>query len=321
MPNKIVNLTHIKRVGFMLFKRMGLMANLFSKRLILTVVISLFLVGSSSAKEIKTSVTLAVLPCNNVEMTFKKFYPLLQYLEQATGIKVRLVVPSGFPEFEASLKQGEIDFALQDPHTYLALSDLFDKSRLLRSLTMNGEAAHCGIVIARENSGIVDLTDLRAKTVIFGPKASTTKWVAATWLFTKAGIDIDRDLKGYSHGGCCEDIAFNVYLGAADAGVVCEHFLAEHEERQKDLGLQPKRIIIVSKTRPVPTRLFAPRKGLQMEAVDKIHQALLNLDQKNPLHAKILHRGEMGGFKTATDVDYETLRQLAGEWQANKRPF
>jgi len=277
------------------------------------------MVGSSSAEEIKQSIELAVLPCNNVEMTFKKFYPLLHYLEQKTNINVRLVVPTNFAEFEASLKHGDIDFALQDPHTYLALSDLLEKTKLLGSLTMKGETAHSGVVIVKENSRVVDLADLRGKTVIFGPEASMSKWLAAIWLFKEAGLDIDRDLKAYVHGGCCEDIAFNVFLGAADAGVVCEHFLAEHEERQKDLGLESNRIIVVSRTRPVPTRIFAPRKGTPADIANKIHQTLINLDIKNPVHMKILHRAEMGGFKPANDADYEALRPLMGEWMADQR--
>ncbi len=294
-------------------KRMGSTTDWFSINQTILLIILLFIVGPSSADEIKKPIKLAVLPCNNVEMTFKKSYPLLLYLEQTTGISVRLVVPTDLAEFEASLKHGEIDFALQDPHTFLALSNLFEKTKLLGSLTMKGETARSGVVIARENSRIVDLHDLRGKTVIFGPKASISKWVAAIWLFKEAGIDIDRDLKAYSHGGCCEDIAFNVFLGAADAGVVCEHFLAEHEERQKDLGLESNRIMVVSRTRPVPTRIFAPRKGTPRDIVNKIHQTLLNLDIKNPMHAKILYRAEMGGFKPADHADYDALRSLIGE--------
>jgi len=300
-------------------KRMGSTAVWFSRKLIPVLIILLFIVGSSSAEEINKSMKLAVLPCNNVEMTFKKFYPLLHYIEQRTDIKVRLVVPTSFAEFEASLKHGQIDFALQDPHTYLALSDLLEETKLLGSLTMKGGTSHCGVVIVKANSRIADLADLRGKTVIFGPEASISKWLAAIWLFKEAGLDIYRDLKAYSHGGCCEDIAFNVFLGAADAGVVCEHFLAEHEERQKDLGLESNRIIVISRTRPVPTRIFAPRKGTPTDIVNKIHQTLLTLDIKNPVHAKILHRAEMGGFKPANDADYEPLRPLMGEWKADKR--
>ena len=55
---------------------------------------------------------------------------------------------------------------------------------------------------------------------MFGPKLSAARWVAAKALFEENGMNIDKDLKAYSNGKCCEDVAFNVYLKAVDAGVV-----------------------------------------------------------------------------------------------------
>jgi len=149
-----------------------------------------------------------------------------------------LVVPANFEQYENSIKIGGLDFVLQDPHTYITLSDFFNQDELLRTLTIEGKTTQSGVVIVRQDSHIKNIKDLKGKTVMFGPKSSTTKWVAAKLLFEGNGINIDKDLKAYSNGGCCEDIAFGVYLKSVDAGVVCDHFLAEHEEKQKDLGVE-----------------------------------------------------------------------------------
>jgi phosphonate transport system substrate-binding protein len=288
------------------------MANWSLKRLtILMLVVACFASFSSTyAGETHKYVTIAVLPCSNIEVTFKKFYPLITYLKNKTGIDVRLLVPANFEKFRSGLENGEIDFALLDPHILLKLYGLFNHDEILRTLTMEGGTTQTGVVIVSKDSNIKKLSDLRGKTVMFGAESSTPKWVAAKLLFETNGINIDTDLKAYSHGGCCEDIAFAVYLKSVDAGVVCDHFLTEHAEKQKDLGVKASQLMAISRTRPVPTRVFAPRKGVGKEITTALNQALLELDEQKPEQAKILNRGEIGGFQRARVEDYERMRAL-----------
>ncbi len=274
---------------------------------------AIFLAGLSGlgfAAGIPKSIQLAVLPCNNIEITFQKFYPLLSYLTQQTNLDIRLVVPADLAAYEKSLKKGEIDFALHDPHTYLQLAEFYNQGEILRTLSVDGGTTQAAVVVVRNDSNIKMLSGLRGKTVMFGPKSSITKWVAAKRLFKKNGINLDKDLRSYVHGGCCEDIAFSVYLKSVDAGVVCDHFLAEHSEKQEELGVEASRILVIGRTEPAPTRVFAPYKEVSKDVVSKVHAALLALDRKNPEHAKILHRGELGGFARGKNADFEAVWKL-----------
>jgi phosphonate transport system substrate-binding protein len=189
-------------------------------------------------------------------------------------------------------------------------SNLYNNEALLRALSLEGETTHSAAVVVRQDSNIKTLSDLKARTVMFGDKSAITKWVAAKLLFAENGIDIEKDLQAYSHGGSCEDIAFSVYLKAVDAGVICDHFLGEHEEKQKELGVEAIKLKVISRTKPVPTRVFVPRKDVNRDIVAKINQALLALDRKNPEHAKILFEAELGGFERAQPQDYSEVRKL-----------
>lgn len=271
-----------------------------------------FQAGASDNTPKQKSVSMAILPCSDVVMTFKKFHPLAQYLKQQTGFEIKLVVPKDTEEFEWAVKNREIDFVFQDPHTYVKMARLYNTDALLRSVARNGETDQYGLVIVRKDSGITKMEQLRGKTVMFGPKLSAAKWVAATELFKEKGFNIDKDLKSYQNGGCCEDIAFNVYLKAVDAGVVCEHFIEGHSEKQKELGIKIGDIAVIGKTRAVPTKMFAALKGLDTQRVSRMTQALLNLDRKNPVHADILYPAEIGGFQKAKDQDYDAMRAFLG---------
>ena len=83
-------------------------------------------------------VTIAILPCKDVVMTFKKFHLLAGYLKQETGMGVKLVVPEDSATFEKDLRNRDIDFAFQDPYTYVRLSDLYNRNFLLKGLTREG---------------------------------------------------------------------------------------------------------------------------------------------------------------------------------------
>ena len=278
---------------------------------VITVVLCLgFVLFVSHAEEEKERIRIAILPCSDVVMTFKKFHPMMAYLREKTGFDIKTVVPKNFAEFEKAIKNRELDFALQDPHTYARIASLYNKDSLIMALNREGSAVQYGVVIVRRDGNIKKLEGLKGKTVMFGPELSATKWTAAKELFEKSGIDLDKDLKAYSHGGCCEDIAFQVYLRAVDAGIVCDHFLAEHPEKQKELGFDADKLIVLCKTEAVPTRVFAARKCISAGMVRTVNQALLRLDKNIPEHTKILYNAEVGGFQKSRDQDYDGIRML-----------
>lgn len=279
---------------------------------VLSALLVCWLVVGAYADEAKEHITIAVFPCTDPVTASKRFGPLITYLEQETGFDVEIVVPMGPIEFETALKNGDIDFAFQNARTYVRFADFYYNSPLLRAVTRKGTITQSGAVIAKKGSGIDKIEDLRGKLVLFGPKHSTTRWVAAKLLFEESGLNIDKDLQAYSHGGSCEAMAFSVQFGGVDAAVVCDHFLEEHSQRQKQLGVKPEVFVVIGRTRSVPTRVFASRRHMGRDTVNKVYQALLRLDGKTPVHDEILQSSELGGFQKAKDEDYDATRRQLG---------
>ena len=273
-------------------------------------VVFFVLVGATWVDGAKNNITIAISPCTDVVMSFKKFNPLVTYLKEQTGLDIRLVVPRDSSDFERDIKSGAIDFALQDPNVYVRFARLYDKGTLIRALTPEGGTSQSGVVIVRKDGNINQLEDLTGKTVMFGPKLSAARWEAAKLLFEEHGINIDKDLKTYTNGRCCEDIAFSVYLKAVDAGVVCDHFLEGHSKKQQELGVEIKQIRVIARTGLVSTRVFAARLGTSKSTTAQINEALLRLDKNKPAHANILSRAELGGFQKSKDEDYDNIRML-----------
>ena len=269
------------------------------------------LIGPAGYGEMgKKEFSIAVFPCTDVTSSFKKFHPLITYLNAETGLAIKLIFHQDFESYERAIQNGSLDFALQDPHVYVKLSNHYDRHNILKVLTREGKSIQSGVVIVRKDSGIKSLNGLRGKTVMFGPRVSSAKWIAAKNLFKEHNIDITTDLKGFSHGGCCEDIAFNVYLKAVDAGVVCDHFLTGHSIKQKELGVEAGQLAIIGTTAPVPTKIFSARKEVLQADVAKIFMALLKLDRNLPSHETILKNAEIGGFRRTKDQELNPIRKL-----------
>lgn len=275
------------------------------KRLCSGTVLSAFLVCwlviGTYADEAKKHVTIAIFPCTDQVRALKRFRPLVTYLEQETGFDISLVFPTDPIEFETGLKNRDIHFAFQNARMYVRFAGLYDDRALLRALTRKGAITQMGLVVVKRSSGINKVADLRGKVVLFGPKHSTTRWIEARLLFEENGLNIDKDLKAYSHGRCCDGIAFSVQFGGVDAAVICDHFFDEHAEKCQQLGVDPNQLKIIGKTRLVPTRLFAPRRDVGSDIVDTVNKALLRLDRRIPVHDKILHDSELGGFQKLKD--------------------
>lgn len=259
--------------------------------------------GSGGAPDSRPSLRLAVLPCANIELTFRKFQPLLAYLKSATGHTVTLVVPVDLTQLEMDAAHGRIDFALQDPHTFRQVSHLFDTGALLQMRSLDGSTNQQGVLVVRRDSGLTDPAQLRGRTVMFGPRTSSPKWVAARLLFESRGVAVDSDLK-VMNGGCCEDIAFAVSVRSVDAGVVCDHFLGQHGARQKELGVEPGSLAVIGRTRAFPTRILAARKGVPADVLDAVARALLEIDPAKPAHAAMLASAELRGFVRTTEAEY-----------------
>jgi phosphonate transport system substrate-binding protein len=283
-----------------------------NKVIILSLLIMSLLIGSPDSDEAKERITIAILPCFDIVMSYKKFHPVIAYLEEKTGFDIKMAIQTDISEFELAIRNGDIDFALQDPHTYVNLASYYNKDYLLRTLTPEGLTTRRGVIIVRRDSGIHEVADLRGKTVMFGPKQSIAKWIAAKILLEENGINIDENLRAYSNGRCCEDIAFYVYLEAVDAGVVCSHFIEEYSDSKEGLGIDINEIVVIGRTDFVPTRVFAARKTLSNDIVEKFINALLSIDKADPVQSDILVSAELGGFEGVHDEDYDEIRELMG---------
>lgn len=264
-------------------------------------IISCLLLGNASA-EIK----FGILPrLSAVELT-TMYSPLTEYLTKETGEKVSLVIPKDFDSFKALVTSGQVDLGFANSLVYVQLKKNSAIDPLALSAEKKAGTKFRGIIIARKDSGIEKIPDLKGKKLIFVEKDSAAGYIFQMLLLTKAGLDVQKDFTTLPFAKKHDNVTMAVFNKAADAGGVREDDLDKMKDK---VDLSQIKIVAYSDYFP-NWPVFATPK-LNKGSASKIKAALLKLKPGDPEAEKILGAAKLAGFATVSDKDYDLLRQAA----------
>jgi phosphonate transport system substrate-binding protein len=265
--------------------------------------ILLALAGSASAE-----IRLGILPRLGAVELFVMFNPLAEYLAIETGEKVSIVIPRDFDAYKAAVRAGNFDLGFTNSLIYVQLKKDVQIEPLAIASEQKAGTRFRGIIIARKNSGIVSLPDLKGKRLVFVERDSAAGYLFQMLLLKKAGLEVNRDFILLPFAKRHDNVVMAVFNGAADAGGMRE----DDFERMKD-KVDISQLKIIGYTEYFPNWTMFASPGLNKATADKIRTALLNLKSGNPQSKKVLKPARLTGFAQATDRDYDRLRQAARE--------
>lgn len=257
--------------------------------------------GTASA-EIK----FGILPrLSAVEMT-QMFSPLADYLTKETGEKVTLVIPKDFDAFHNLVKAGQVDIAFSNPLVYVELRRAANLEPLALSSEPKSGTRFRGVIIARKDSGIEKIQDLKGKKLIFVDKDSAAGYIFQMLLLSRAGLDVKKDFVQLPFAKKHDNVTMAVFNKAADAGGIREDDL----DKMKD-KVDLSQLKIVGYTDYFPNwPVFASPK-LNKATTAKIRAALLKLKPNDPQSDAVLGAARLTGFAPIADRDYDNLRKAA----------
>lgn len=144
------------------------------------------------------------------------------------------IVPLKFTEIEPALKNRKIDFLLANPAFYAMYEAPYDLRAILTMVNRRGKLAmkeFGGVVIARRDSKINSLNDIRGKDFMCVKYTSFGGAHMAWRLLLEGGIDPKKDCKSFQEGGTHDKVVLAVQKGTVDAGTVRSDTLERmHEE-------------------------------------------------------------------------------------------
>jgi len=262
----------------------------------------LVLCVESALAEIK----FGILPrLSAVELT-TMFSPLAEYLSKETGEKVSLVIPKDFDAFQELVKSGKVDMGISNPIVYIQLKKEINVEPLAVSAETKAGTKFRGIIIARKDSGIEKIQDLKGKKLIFVEEDSAAGYIFQMLLLSKAGMDVNKDFTKLPFAKKHDNVVMAVFNKAADAGGIREDDL----DKMKD-KVDLSQIKIVGYSDYFPNWPVYATPKLNKDTAAKVRAALLKLKPKEAESEKILGAAKLTGFATITDKDYDLLRQAA----------
>jgi phosphonate transport system substrate-binding protein len=232
--------------------------------------------------------------------------PLADYLTRETGEKVSLFIPKDFQAFKEAVMAGHIDVGFANPLVYIHLKKDVSIEPLAVASEHDGGTRFRGIIIARKDSSVSSLQDLKGKKLIFVDKNSAGGYMFQMLLLRKAGLDTRRDFTLLPFAKKHDNVTMAVLNRNADAGGIREGDLKKRWGKG-DFS----QIKIIGYTDYFPNWPVFSTSKLSTAAKARIKAALLKLKTNRAHTLEVLSAAELTGFSPISDKDYDELRKAA----------
>ncbi|MDA8098901.1 MAG: phosphate/phosphite/phosphonate ABC transporter substrate-binding protein [Nitrospiraceae bacterium] len=267
------------------------------------ILLALALPGKASAQQ-QEPLKLCVHPYLAASELVKRFTPLGEYLSRKIGKSVAVEVGNTYETHIHRIGNGIVDIAFMGPASYVQLTERYGKRPILAAFqTKEGKFFH-GRIMARKDSSITSLSQLKGKRFVFGDPNSTMSHVVPRYLLLKSGIRL-KDLAEVKFLANHDNIAMGILAGTFDAGAVKEEVFLQYESR----GLRS-----LATTPPIPDHLFVVRAGFPADTTRALQDAMLHLaDTAEGRSILTGIRNDVTALVPAEDAEYDSLRTIMRE--------
>lgn len=229
-----------------------------------------------------------------------RFTPLARYIKAHAGREVRVIVSESYEAHITSIGMGKADIGYLGPVSYVELVQKYGPQKILVRQADKGKPVFRGVIIARQDSDIKKLSQLKGKRFAFGAKASTMSHVIPEVMLHEAGVDVG-DLASFDFVGGHKEVALSVLTGKFDAGGVKEEVFLDYGGR----GLKA-----LAHSAPMSEHIFVVRGTLDAALRAKLKKIMLTADaDQQGLAALKSIKGTLSAFVAAGDMDYDPLRR------------
>jgi len=170
-----------------------------------------------------------------------------------------------------------------------------------------GSPTYNGQLIARADSGISSVEDLKGKTFGRPDPLSTSGWIIPMLTMRAAGINPDTDLKGVVDAGSHDAVAAGVYNGDFDAGATYVDARTRIENDHSDVM---EKVIILAVTEDIPNDGVQFIPGMDTEMKEKIIAALLEVAASDEGKDALKTAYQWNALARHDDTFYDPFRQV-----------
>jgi len=275
-----------------------------------------FLVScSSSQKPVKepAKYKIGYMICNSEQETLDRFVPFTKYLSEKLGVKLE---PVAIDTINFMKEVGSLDFTHTNSLLYIMLHRFHGVDVLAAEKKGSLGRFSQGVIIVKNDSPIKTISDLKGKSMIFGPSLAPTGFMSQVDLLLQNGIDPDEDLAFYtipSGSFKHEKVAYGVLFDKYDAGALP---IDDIETMAASGRINPDEFRIIAKGPAIPYCNFGVTQKVDDVLAEKFKKAVLELTPEDTVEidgerVRVLKRALVDGYVDIADKDFNPVRDLA----------
>jgi phosphonate transport system substrate-binding protein len=233
----------------------------------------------------------------------RKFTPIAQYLEKRLGMKVEFTPVSDYPAAVEALVNKKVELVWFGGFTHVQ-AQIRSGGKIVPIAQREEDTKFQSVFIAKKDSGIKGLADLKGKQVSFGSQSSTSGHLMPRHFLLQAGLNPEKDFRRIAYSGAHDATIASVVSGKVDAAAldvtVWRKFVSENKVDTKDVD--------VFYTTPTFFNYnWSVHADMPADLRQKVTQALLDLDPATPEGKEILQLNRATRYIPTSPENYKGI--------------
>ena len=233
----------------------------------------------------------------------RKFTPLASYLEKKLGVKVEFTPVSDYPAAVEALVNKKVELVWFGGFTHVQ-AQLRSGGKIVPIAQREEDTKFQSVFIAKTDSGIKALADLKGKQISFGSQSSTSGHLMPRHFLLQAQINPEKDFRRIAYSGAHDATIASVVSGKVDAAAlditVWRKFVTENR-------VDTKAVDVFYTTPTFFNYNWSMHVDTAVDLRERVKKALLDLDPATPEGKEILQLNRATRYIPTTPENYKGL--------------
>jgi phosphonate transport system substrate-binding protein len=261
------------------------------------------LFGFAAAAQAQQVFRVTTIPEEAATEQVRKFTPIASYLEKRLGMKVEFTPVNDYPAAVEALVNKKVDLVWFGGFTHVQ-AQIRSGGKIIPIAQREEDTRFQSVFIAKTDSGIKALADLKGKQISFGSQSSTSGHLMPRNFLLEAGLNPEKDFKRIAYSGAHDATIASVVSGKVEAAAlditVWRKFVTENK-------VDAKAVDVFYTTPPFFNYNWSVHADMPAALREKVTKALLDLDAGTPEGKEILQLNRATRYIPTKAENYKGL--------------
>ena len=170
-----------------------------------------------------------------------------------------------------------------------------------------GSPTYNGQIIARKDSGIKKVSELKGRTFARPDPLSTSGWIIPMLTMRAAGVNPDTDLREIVDAGSHDSVVAALYAGDVDAGAT---YVDARTRIENDYPDVMEKLVVIELTEDIPNDGVQFSPAVPEDLRERIVNALLEIAETEEGKEALKSAYQWSGLERHDDTFYDPFRQV-----------